>query len=750
MLFNDQFAKPFFRIAQALKVSQHGKDPLTHIVEIVREHFHAKSCSLYEYRKGGLILVATDKDDPSIRTIEANTLQELMDLVVRKQEAVFTRATHVGERSYSIAAVPLVYQEKVVGVLTLQTNQPHGFNPSENQFLEFIALQVASVIQSLIIARRAEKQFKKGQHTIVIKGIGVSSGFGIGPALFLHPGITTLGFSKTDLSSNSIRVEGNKLQAALKRTSDDLNHLEDRVEENFSEDESAIFYSHRIILLDPVFLKKLDDEINSGKGALEAVGDVLQEYITQFGEIKNSRFCETAIDLEELRQRILEHLLGMESRQEKEDWSGILVAKSLGPSDTMRLDASKLLGIITMAGGPTSHAAILARSLGIPAVMGAVGIMEKIKPGDLLIVDGDKGKIIGHPEPSILHDYELLEKERLKEIVSLNAVAYEPAATLDGHSIHLEANASFTSDLSKLRSFGAGGVGLFRTEFLFLKKRRLLSESEQFDSYRQMIADAGGLPITFRIMDAGGDKIVESLQMEKEENPFLGYRSIRLTLSQPEILKTQLRALLRASAFGSIRLLIPMISGMEEVDAIKKILEAVKKELSRKKISFDSQIPFGVMIEVPSAVPIAHLIIEHADFLSIGTNDLTQYTLAVDRNNERVARFFEPLHPAMLSFISQVASVGSKAGKPVGICGEMASEPFIIPLLVGLGITNLSMIPAGILAAKKVIRELNYQEAREMAKQALQSSRIQEVKDILTRFHKRPLERNWIPKLFKT
>jgi len=388
-----------------------------------------------------------------------------------------------------------------------------------------------------------------------------------------------------------------------------------------------------------------------------------------------------------------------------------------------------------MTGGPTSHAAILARSLGIPAVMGATGIMEKISPGTLLIVDGDKGEVIANPGASILQNYELLEEQRVAEMVNLNGIAYEPAVTLDGHLVHLEANASFARDLKKLTNFGAEGVGLFRTEFLFLQGKELPNEVQQFDIYCRMIKDASGLPITFRILDAGGDKLIEALHMEKEGNPFLGYRSIRLTLSRPEILKTQFRALLRASAFGKIRILIPMISGMEEVDAIKEILAGVKRDLAGENISYDPQIPFGLMIEVPAAIPMAHLLIQQADFLSIGTNDLTQYTLAVDRNNERVAPFFEALHPALLSFISHVAQVGLKAKKPVGICGEMASDPFIIPLLVGLGLSSLSMIPSCILAAKKVIRQLNYQQAQEMAKEALQAARIQEVKSILTRFN---------------
>lgn len=760
MIFRDQLAKTFSHIAQALKVSKQGERPLARIVQIIREHFRAEACSLYEFRKRILNLVALDqryasqiqpqrgvegvaptalkqKGQPEagqpLAELTRAPMIDLMELVVKKKDPVFGQ---------EIAAVPLIYQEKVVGVLTLQRSQLNGFDLPEKKFLEFIALQLAGAIQSLAIAKRATEQIKpikEEETSLVISGIAVSSGFGIGPALFIHPGIIS-GFSEPNLSSQSTKNEWNKLQAALQKTAKDLNHLVKKVEKRFSENnlenESGIFESHQTILGDADFLKKLESEIDKGKGALEAVGNVLQEYIHQFDKIKNPGFEETAIDLEELKQKILGNLLGMEAHPKEEDWAGILVAKSLGPSDTFNLDASKLLGIVTMTGGPTSHAAILARSLGIPAVMGAKGIMEKINPGALLIVDGDKGKVIVNPGPSILHDYKLLETKRVATMIDLSTIAYEPALTLDGHPIHLEANAGFISDVKKLRYYGAEGIGLFRTEFLFLKWKKLPSESEQFDLYSQIIRDAEGIPISFRILDAGGDKPIEALPMEKEANPFLGYRSIRLILSEANILKTQFRALLRASAFGSIRLLIPMISGMEELDAIQEILETVKKELSHEAISYDPKIPFGLMIEVPSAVAMVPLLIQHADFLSIGTNDLTQYTLAVDRNNERVASFFEPLHPAVLSFISQVASEGLKAKKPVGICGEMASNPFMIPLLVGLGISSLSMISSSILMAKKVIRNLNYKETQAMAKQALQASRIEEVKSILERFHK--------------
>ncbi|MBL7685719.1 MAG: phosphoenolpyruvate--protein phosphotransferase, partial [Deltaproteobacteria bacterium] len=437
-------------------------------------------------------------------------------------------------------------------------------------------------------------------------------------------------------------------------------------------------------------------------------------------------------DLEDLRQRVLEHLIEKKRGRKKSfKMEGVLVADTLVPSDTAVLDPECIQAIVTARGGLTSHAAILARSMGIPAVMGVAGLLSKIKPGDLLIVDGQAGKVFLNPERKILLEYEKQQERLADEILKLQAYAAQPAQTLDGHSIKVMANVGIASDLKKLPYYGAEGVGLYRTEFPFVSRKTLPNEEEQFHLYRQVIEEAKGLPVTFRILDAGGDKPIEGLGIPVEANPFLGYRSIRLFFKRPEILEIQFRALLRASTSGPISILVPMITGLEDIRVVKAILEKSKQDLKRQKISFDSHIPLGIMIEVPSAVQLSHLLIQEADYFSIGTNDLIQYTLAVDRNNERVASFFEPLHPAVLASIARVAEVARNAKKSVGICGEIAGNSELAPLFVGFGINHLSMIVTNIPSLKKTIREMNYEKAKVLAEKVLREDTVEGVKVLL-------------------
>jgi len=346
-------------------------------------------------------------------------------------------------------------------------------------------------------------------------------------------------------------------------------------------------------------------------------------------------------------------------------------------------------------------------------------------------VDGNKGLVYINPEREVLLEYEKIQEKFADRMVILQKLAGEKAITLDGHEISLQANVGRASDLKSLRYVGAEGVGLYRTEFAFISKKSLPGEEEQFQLYKQIMEEAEGLRITFRILDAGGDKPIASLNLANEPNPFLGYRSIRLSLSKPEILEVQFKALLRASALGQIRIMVPMISSIEEMVAVKKIFEEAKSELDSKNIPFDEQVPLGIMIEVPSAVTLSHFLVHHADFFSIGTNDLIQYTLAVDRNNEKVAAFYEPFHPAILSAVWKVAQVGLQHKKPVGVCGEIAGDPMMGCLMIGLGVTQLSMIAANIPLMKKVIRESKFEELKQIADKALKSSTTEEIMKVL-------------------
>ncbi len=744
--------KTLSNIARILQKSAPAENPLAHIVALVREQMNVDICSLYLLQDKTLILVATNGLDPaSIGKVRMKVQEGLTGLAVEQLQPVIVNEASLHprfkffpetgeEKFHSFAAIPLFERDKVVGVLTVQTKLPRDFATSEIELLKLIAFQLSPVIHNLVTLEVLQIEEREAKKSFQFKGIGVAPGFGIGPAFFLRTKSSDLLLSREKRGQLHPKEEWKKLAIAIQKASFDLLTLEKKLRKKFSKKESDIFYSHRMILSDPSFLKKLKSETQKGKSALEAIVSLIDEYILQFQKIEDPHFRERSADLEDLKERVLEHLIEEKPKKKSENWNGILIAETLVPSDAAKLDAKKISGIVTLRGGATSHAAILARSLGIPAVMGVSGLFSKVQPGDLVMIDGNKGEVYVNPERSVLRDYEKTQEAYADQIVHLQRLAIEPAKTVDERRIHLDANVGFLTDLKKLRYFGAEGVGLYRTEFPFMMRKSIPSEQEQFELYRKIIEEVDGLMLTFRILDAGGDKPIESFGIAggkvREANPFLGYRSIRLSLSQPEILKTQFRALLRASALGKIRIMIPMISGMEELRAVKQIYEEVKKDLTKQKIKFDPQVPFGIMIEVPSAVSLAHLLIHEADFLSIGTNDLIQYTLAVDRNNERVASFFEPLHPAILSSIAQVARAGLQANKTVGICGEMAGDPNLTALLVGLGITQLSMIASNIPLVKKIILQLQYSDVRKMASDVLQVGTIEEVKKLLRPFRK--------------
>jgi len=736
--------KTLSTIAQIIQKSDPSENPLAHVVMVVRQQMNVDVCSLYLLQGKDLVLIATDGLDPaSVGRVRMSIHQGLTGLAVEKLQPIIVRDAEnhprfkyfpeTGEEKFrTFAALPLMQRDKVVGVLTVQTAEARDFDEREVELLKLFAFQLAGVVQNLVTLEvlRAERSSEKV--SLRLKGIAIAPGFGLGSAFFLRPGVAPVILPhKSDIGTP--KEEWKKLSEAIRKASSGLMRLEKRLQKKFTKSETDIFYSHRMILSDKSFLKRLKSHLEKNEGAIDAVREVIGEYIKDFEKIEDPHFRERAADLEDLRQRIMENLLGSKPKKEKADWHGILVAQNIVPSDTARLDPEAVRGLATEHGGMTSHAAIIARSLGIPAVMGVAGLTGKVQPGDTVIVDGNLGFVYINPEPDILKEYEKIQEKCADRIVQLQTVTQREGRMKDGERILVEANVGLFSGLKKIREFGAEGVGLYRTEFPFMVKKKLLGEEEQLELYRKIIEEVQGLPVTFRLLDAGGDKPIEALGLQSysEDNPFLGYRSIRLSLSRPEILKTQIRAILRASTLGPVRILVPMISGVEEIVAVRKIFEDLKSELKSQGAAFDPKIPFGLLVEVPSAVWLSHLLIKYCDFLSIGTNDLIQYTLAVDRNNEKVAQFFEPLHPAVLHSIAHVARVGREEVKRVSVCGEIAGDPFLAPLLIGLGVTGLSMIPNGIPLVKNMMQELSYEWVRSLAEKALQAATIDDVKKVI-------------------
>jgi phosphotransferase system enzyme I (PtsI) len=409
----------------------------------------------------------------------------------------------------------------------------------------------------------------------------------------------------------------------------------------------------------------------------------------------------------------------------------IIVAQDLSPSDTAELDKKNILGFITETGGATSHTAIVARSLEIPAVVGLKDITKQVKKGDLVIMDGEKGIIIAEPDHATLETY---KKERIKYLIKikmLKKLKKMETITLDKHKIILNSNIEFPEEVAVVKEHNADGIGLFRTEFIYINRTNLPVEEEQFLIYKSIVEKMSPKPVTIRTLDIGGDKFFPYFKISPEQNPFLGLRAIRLSLTNPNIFKTQLRAILRASAYGNVKIMFPMISTVEELIEAKNILYEIMDDLKKKKINFDEKIPVGIMVEVPSAVIMAEELAKKVDFFSIGTNDLIQYTLAVDRGNENVASYYNPLNPAVLRMIKKTVESAHKNFKTVSVCGEMAGEPHLAFLLLGFGVDELSVSPASILQVKRIIRNVNFRDAFEVAETVLKMEKIEEIKEVI-------------------
>jgi len=562
------------------------------------------------------------------------------------------------------------------------------------------------------------------------KGIAASPGIVIGKA-YVFQDILLL-VERRGLEDGHAEKEITRLNQAIRQVIDEL------IEDNFQtskrtrKQEAEIFLTHVAILKDPYFIAQIVQDIReNGVNAESALIKQVDEFGRAFAKMDDAYLRERGADLRDIGRRVVTKLMPQHQPSWGLEERAIIVSSELTPSDTVRLDREKVLGFVTESGGKESHAAILARALGIPAVLGVEGLVSKVNRGDTLIVDGNMGIVIINPPEELLRNYQDLQRKYESYQVDLHRLISLSSETRDGHEIRLWANIGGLIDLEYALHFGAHGIGLFRTEMPFLLWRRFLSEEEQFFVYQKVITGASGKEVTIRTLDFGGDKFFEDGKGQKEKNPFLGYRSIRIFLQKQDIFKRQLRAILRASAFGPAKVLFPMISTIEEVRQIRGLFELTKGELQEEGIPFDERIPFGVMIEVPSAAILADQLAREVDFFSIGTNDLVQYTLAVDRDNDLVNHLYEPLNPAVLRLIQNVVRVAKDAGKPVTLCGEMAGTPAYIPLLVGMGLSDLSMNPPALLEAKKTIRDMAFEDWQSVARTACDLASPEEINRLI-------------------
>jgi phosphotransferase system enzyme I (PtsI) len=562
-----------------------------------------------------------------------------------------------------------------------------------------------------------------------IKGIAASSGIAIAKAFRLeNPDLTIEKKTITDASSEIARLE-----AALAQSKTELTAIKDRALAELGADKAAIFEAHLLVLNDPELVNPVKDKITSENvNAEHAMNEVATMFVNLFESMDNEYMKERAADIRDVTKRVLAHLLGVNfSNPSTISEEVVIIAEDLTPSDTAQLNRQYAKGFTTDIGGRTSHSAIMARSMEIPAVVGTKVVMEKIQNGDLVIVDGLDGEVIVNPSEEVLRAYEEKKAKFEEQKAEWAKLKNEATVTNDGHHVELVANIGTPKDVKGVQDNGGEGVGLYRTEFLYMGRDNLPTEEEQFDAYKTVLESMEGKPVVVRTLDIGGDKELPYLHLPKEMNPFLGYRAIRLCLEEQDIFRTQLRALLRASVYGNLKIMFPMIATLDEFRQAKAILMEEKEKLVAAGTTVSDNIEVGMMVEIPASAVLADQFAKEVDFFSIGTNDLIQYTMAADRMNERVSYLYQPYNPSILRLVKMVIDAAHKEGKWAGMCGEMAGDSLAIPLLIGLGLDEFSMSATSILPARTQIRKLSKAQMEELAQKALNMSTAEEVVELV-------------------
>ncbi len=564
-----------------------------------------------------------------------------------------------------------------------------------------------------------------GSAELEFKGVGVSPGIVNGPAFVLAPEEDAV--VVRDITAADVPRELQRFEQALVATRLQIRELQHRMTESMGKESAEIFEAHLLMLEDRAIYDEIVRMLGTDLKNIEFVlHEVTNRYAQALRNLEDEYLSERAVDVRDIARRLLHNLAGRSSSALADLAEPcIIIAHDLSPTETAGLNKQKVLGFATDLGSPTSHTAIMARALGIPAVVGMHDITLRVAAGDPLLVDGQHGLVFVQPAAERIERYARKRKAQAAIRSRLGELRDQPAMTRDGYHIPLAANIELPADADVAVANGADGVGLFRTEFLFLKN--VPTEDEQAEAYLQVARRLAPATVIIRTMDIGGDKFMSHLKMPQQVNPFMGWRAIRFCLAQPEFFKVQLRAILRASTLKNIKIMYPMISNVKEVIEANRLLTEAKNELAARGEEFDQDIEVGVMIEIPSAALTADLIAPHVRFFSIGTNDLVQYTLAVDRVNELVSSLYEPTHPAIIKLIKHTVDVGHEHGLWTGVCGEMAGNPLLVPLLVGLGVDELSVNAPGVPLVKDVIRSLRFAQAEELGQAALRSGSAEEV-----------------------
>ncbi len=567
----------------------------------------------------------------------------------------------------------------------------------------------------------AQSESSSPKKEVILRGVGASPGVAVGPALLMA--VDEKCFVEREISADEVAGEIARFEEALIKTRRQLHEIQERVSSAIGQSSASIFDAHLLVVDDRSFVEEVIRGLEEEHRNVEAVlYGVAERYARALSQVDDDYLRERAADVRDVARRIVRNLAGVSpGGLDAVEKPCVVIAHDLAPSDTATMSKDKVVGLATDLGSRTSHTAIMARALEIPAVVGLHDVSVRVTQSDQVLLDGSKGILIINPTPERLAQYNRTVEKQRSIRMELARLKEEPAATLDGRRVVLSANIELPSDVDAVLEVGAEGAGLFRTEFLYLTRDSWPDEDTQADVYEEVARRLAPAPVIIRTLDLGGDKFLSHMKVPAEENPFMGWRAIRFCLAQPDIFMTQLRAILRASRRRNVKLMYPMVSTLDEVVRANAFLEQAKNELREKGIEFNEDLEVGIMIEVPSAALIADVLAEHVAFFSLGTNDLVQYTLAVDRVNERVAYLYEPTHPAILKLINNTIRAGHDHGVWVGICGEMAGNPLMVPLLVGLGIDELSVSPSMVPMVKRVIRSLQFEQAEKLKEEALKA-----------------------------
>ncbi|MCM2358757.1 MAG: phosphoenolpyruvate--protein phosphotransferase [Geobacteraceae bacterium] len=745
------------------------QETLDNIVNLVAKRMGSDVCSIYLLEDDGetLTLKATKGlSRSSVGKITMKTSEGLTGLVVEQKGVVniedapghprykYFRETKE-ERFHSFLGIPLFERKAPVGVIVVQTREPRVFTPAEISTLSTIAYQISSIVINgklldFISKKEEERAFfekeleriragsgreeqagarKKGKGAVTLAGTAASPGFCWGKLYLLNHRAHRegSGFEETLPAEE----ERKRFLLALEKAKIQTLYMEKRVAQTLSKEDAAIFHTHLMILEDRGFSGKVLELIDGDYGAVRAVREVVDHYVQAFSNMEDPYLRQRSADMEDIGRRIIDAIEGSDRPRMKLREKRIIVAAEILPSDMATLDHEKILGIVTEKGDVNSHASIMAKSLGIPAVLGVDGLLKKIGLRDEMIIDGTSGLIYINPDDRVKEEYERLQRDYSLKRREMEGLRDLPAMTTDGCRVHLRANIGLLSDVRVALAHGAEGVGLYRTEFPYMARKSFPDRHEQYRLYRRILEGFAPLPVNIRTLDIGGDKGLPYFAYPKEDNPFMGWRSIRVSLERRDIFIEQLAAVLMASPHGRASLMFPMVSGVDEIRAVKEIMTQVKEELTREGHPFNPEMRLGIMVELPAAVQTADILIREVDYFSIGTNDLIQYTLAADRNNPKVKKYYDSYHPAVLHSIKRVADAANRAGKEVSICGEMAAEPMSAVLLLGMGISDFSLSAPAIPVVKQVIRRISMARAVEIAENALAMVSSGEIREYL-------------------